>query len=80
VDLCGFICNFIATDLLLEVLVEGLRKYCMTREMSKVIERARNPTEAWLLLESYFDTQTALIDGLVSQLLSSERVTTTLQF
>jgi hypothetical protein len=45
----------------------------MVCEMSKVIERARNPTEAWLLLESHFDRQTALIDGLVSQLLDSER-------
>ncbi len=53
--------------------MEGLRKYCMVREMSKVIERARNPTEAWLLLESHFDRQMAFINGLVSQLLDSER-------
>jgi hypothetical protein len=41
--------------------------------MGKVIERARNLTEAWLPLESHFDRQTAFIDGLGSQLLSSER-------
>jgi hypothetical protein len=60
-------------DLSPEMLVEGLHKFCMVREMSKVIEQARNPTEAWLLLESHFDRQTALIDGLVSQLFNSER-------
>ncbi len=61
-------------DLTPEMLVEGLRKYCMVREMSKMIERARNPTEAWLILESHFDRQTALNDGLMPQLLNSERV------
>jgi hypothetical protein len=60
-------------DLSPEMIVEGLYKYCMVPEMSKVIEQARNPMEAWLLLESHFDRQTALIDGLVSQLLNSER-------
>ncbi len=60
-------------DLSSEMLVEDLRKYCMVREMSRVIEQARNPSEAWLLLESHFDRQTALIDSLVSQLLNLER-------
>jgi hypothetical protein len=41
--------------------------------MGKVIERAHNPTEAWLLLESLFDRQMALTDDLVSQLLNSGR-------
>ncbi len=45
----------------------------MARETSKVIERARSLLEAWLLQEAHFDRQTAFIDGLVSQLLSSER-------
>ncbi len=45
------------------MLVEGLRKYCMVREMGQVIERAQNLTEVWLLLESHFDRQTALIDA-----------------
>jgi hypothetical protein len=53
--------------------VGGLRKSCMAREMGKVIEKACSPAEAWLLLESHFDRQTALIDDLVSQLLNSER-------
>ncbi len=55
------------------MLVEGLRKYCMVREMGQMIERAQNLTEVWLLLELHFERQTALIDGLVSQLLESER-------
>jgi hypothetical protein len=45
----------------------------MAREVGRVIEQARSPTEAWLLLESHFDGQTALIDNLMSQLLNSER-------
>jgi hypothetical protein len=45
----------------------------MAREMGKVIEQSHSPAEAWLLLESHFDRQTALIDDLVSQLLNSER-------
>ncbi len=57
----------------LEVLVGGLHKYFMAREMGKVIEQASNPTKAWSLLESHFDRQTALVDGLVLQLLNSER-------
>jgi hypothetical protein len=51
----------------------------MAREMSKIIERARSLTETWLLLEAHFDMQMAFIDGLVSQLLSSERVVNSAQ-
>ncbi len=57
-----------------EVLVGGLRKYCMTRAVSREIEPAHDPTEAWRLLESHFGRQTAIIDDLMSQLLSTERV------
>jgi hypothetical protein len=46
----------------------------MTRETGRVIEPARDPTEAWRLLESHFGRQTAIIDELISQLLSTERV------
>ncbi len=52
----------------------GLQKYCMAHEVSKVIEQVRSPTEAWRLLESHFNKQTVLIDDLMSQLLSTERV------
>ncbi len=61
-------------DLAPEVLVGGLRKYCMTRAASRVIEPARDPMEAWRLLESHFGRQTAIIDDLISQLLSTARV------
>jgi hypothetical protein len=57
-----------------EVLIGGLRKYCMARGTSRVIEQARNPMEAWRLLELHFSRQTAIIDDLMSQLLSTERV------
>jgi hypothetical protein len=57
-----------------EVLVGGLRKYCVARGTSRVIEQARDPMEAWWLLESHFSRQTATIDDLMSQLLSTERV------
>jgi hypothetical protein len=57
-----------------EVQVGGLGKYCMTRGASRVIEQARDPMEAWRLLESHFGRQTAIIDDLISQLLSTERV------
>jgi hypothetical protein len=39
-----------------------------------VIEPARNLGEAWRLLESHLSRQTAIIDELMSQLLSTERV------
>jgi hypothetical protein len=57
-----------------EVLVGGLRKYCMARGTSRVIEQAHDPMEAWRLLESHFSRQTAIIDDLMSQLLSKDRV------
>jgi hypothetical protein len=57
-----------------EVLVGGLRKYCMTLAAGPVKKSARDPTEAWRLLESHFGRQTAIIDELISQLLSTERV------
>jgi hypothetical protein len=57
-----------------EVLVGGLWKYCMTCAAGRVIESAHDPTEAWRLLESHFGRQTAIIDELISQLLSAERV------
>jgi hypothetical protein len=57
-----------------EVLVGGLRKYCMTRGARRVIEPARDPGEAWRLLESHFSRQTRIIDELISELLSTERV------
>jgi hypothetical protein len=60
-------------DLSDKMLTEGLHEHCMARDTSKAIKRARSLKEVWLLLEAHFDRQTAFIDGLVSQLLSSER-------
>ncbi len=49
-----------------EVLVGGLRKYCMPRAASRMIEPARDPGEAWRILESYFDRQTRVLGELIS--------------
>jgi hypothetical protein len=57
-----------------KVLVGGLRKYCMPRLASRMIEPARDPWEAWQILESHFSRQTRIIDELMSELLSSESV------
>jgi hypothetical protein len=55
-------------------LIERMRRYCVTISIGKVIEGARNLLEMWLLLETHFDRQTAFVDGLLSQLLKTERV------
>ncbi len=57
-----------------DVLVGGMRKYCMPRGVSRMIEPARDPGEAWRILESYFDRQTRILDELVSDILSHERM------
>ncbi len=41
-----------------EALVGGMRKYCVPREISRMIEPARDPEEAWRLLESHFNKET----------------------
>jgi hypothetical protein len=52
-----------------EVLVGGLRKYCMPRAANRMIEPARDPGEAWRILESHFCRQMRIIDELISELL-----------
>ncbi len=56
------------------MLVGWLRKYCMPRAASRMIEPALDPGEAWRILESHFSRQTRIIDELMSELLSNERV------
>ncbi len=57
-----------------DVLVGGMRKYCLPRGVSRMIEPARDPGEAWRILESYFDRQTRVLDELISDILSHERM------
>jgi hypothetical protein len=57
-----------------EVLVGGLRKYCMPRAASRMVEPARDPEEAWRILEAYFARQTRALDELISDILSYERM------
>ncbi len=57
-----------------DVLVGGLRKYCMPRAASRMLEPARDPGEAWRILETYFGRQTRIIDELISEILSYERM------
>ena len=56
-----------------DVLVGGMPKYCVPR-VSRMIEPARDPGEAWGILESYFDRQTRILDELISDILSHERM------
>jgi hypothetical protein len=56
------------------VLIERVHKYCVTISIGKVIEGAWSLVEMWLRLETHFDRQTALVDGLLSQLFKSDRV------
>ncbi len=51
-----------------------MRKYCMPRGASQMIEPARDPGEAWRILESYFGRQTRALDELISDILSYERM------
>jgi hypothetical protein len=46
----------------------------MPRAASRMIEPARDRGEAWRILESHFSRQTRIIDELMSELLSNERV------
>ncbi len=57
-----------------DVLVGGMRKYCVPRGISRMIEPACDPGEAWRILESYFDRQTRILDELISDILSHERM------
>jgi hypothetical protein len=51
-----------------------MHSYCVTVSTGKMIEGARNLVELWLLLETHFDRQTTLLNGLLSQLLKTDRV------
>jgi hypothetical protein len=44
------------------------------RGVSRNIEPARDPGEAWRILEAYFDRQTRILDELISDILSHERM------
>jgi hypothetical protein len=55
-----------------KALIERMHRHCVTISTGKIIERARNLVEVWLLLETHFDRQTAFVDGLLSQLLKTE--------
>jgi hypothetical protein len=57
-----------------DVLVGGMRKYCVPRGVSRMIEPALAPGEAWRILEAYFDRQTRILDELISDILSHEKM------
>jgi hypothetical protein len=57
-----------------EVIVGGMRKYCMPRRISRMIEPARDPEEAWRIMESYFSRETRILDELIADILSHERM------
>jgi hypothetical protein len=62
-----------------EYLIEHMHKYCVTISTGSIIEGARTLAEMWLLLETHFNRQTAFVDGLLSQLLKTERVVNDVQ-
>jgi hypothetical protein len=45
-----------------EVLVGGMRKYCVPRGIGRMIEPARDPEEVWQIMESYFNRETRMLD------------------
>jgi hypothetical protein len=53
-----------------EVLVGGMKKYCVPHG----IEPARDPEEAWLKMESYFNRETRTLDRLIGDILSHGRM------
>ncbi len=57
-----------------DVLVGGMRKYCVPRGIGRMIEPARDPGEAWQIMESYFNRETRILDELISDILSHERM------
>jgi hypothetical protein len=57
-----------------EVLVGGMRKFCVPRGLSRMIEPARNPEEAWRMLESYFNRETRMLDESIEEILSYGRM------
>jgi hypothetical protein len=61
------------SDLPEKTLIELMHKYCVTVDTDKIIEEAGSLVVVWLLLETHFDMQTALMDGLLSQLLKQNK-------
>ncbi len=57
-----------------EVLVGGMRKYCVPRGISQMIEPARDPEETWQIMESYFNRETCILDELIADILSHEKM------
>jgi hypothetical protein len=51
---------------------EQMYRYCLTISTCKIIEGTMKLVEMLLLLETHFDRQTALVDGLLSQLLKTD--------
>jgi hypothetical protein len=57
-----------------EVLVGGMRKYCVPRGIGRMIEPARDPEEAWRIMESYFNRETRMLDRSIEEILSYGRM------
>jgi hypothetical protein len=57
-----------------EVLVGGMKKYCVPRGIGRMIESARDPEEAWGIMESYFNRETRTLDRSIDDILSYGRM------
>ncbi len=52
----------------------GMRKYCVPRGIGRMIESARDPEEAWRMMESYFDRETRMLDRSIEEILGYGRM------
>jgi hypothetical protein len=57
-----------------EVLVGGMKKYCVPRGIGRMIEPARDPEEAWRIMESYFNRETRILDRSIDEILGHGRM------
>jgi hypothetical protein len=57
-----------------EVLVGGMKKYWVPRGTGRMIESARDPEEAWRIMESYFIRETWTLDRSIDDMLSHGRM------
>ncbi len=57
-----------------QVLVGDMRKYCVPRGICRMIEPARDPEEAWQIMESYFNRETRMLDRSIDEILGYGRM------
>jgi hypothetical protein len=51
-----------------------MKKYCVPRGIGRMIESARDPEEAWWIIESYFNRETRTLDRSIDEILGHGRM------